>query len=160
MIHRADWTMGISFCGTKGMSTANKELQLRNDHSFLYHKTTYLSLLHKRDCPNVVEELKQRHCQHTGLLEHVAAEYRDVGKLRKRILEVCVSSSSSSSCAVIRIHRTHAQPHAGTQVSHSARTARTRTVRHEFLHARLRSRLLKTCPPPPRPSSLVRHCAG
>ena len=25
-------TMGISFCGTKGMSTANDELQLRNDH--------------------------------------------------------------------------------------------------------------------------------
>ena len=45
-------------------------------------------------------------------------------------------------------------------MSHSARTARTRTVRHEFLHARLRSRLLKSCvhsvrAPLPPPFSVV-----
>ena len=45
-------------------------------------------------------------------------------------------------------------------MTHSARTARTRTVRHEFLHARLRTRLLKSCvhsvrAPLPPPSSVV-----
>ena len=45
-------------------------------------------------------------------------------------------------------------------MTHSARTARTRTVRHEFLHARLRSRLLKSCvrsvrAPLPPPFSVV-----
>ena len=45
-------------------------------------------------------------------------------------------------------------------MTHSARTARTRTVRHEFLHARLRSRFLKSCvhsvrAPLPPPSSVV-----
>ena len=50
--------------------------------------------------------------------------------------------------------------HSFIQVTHSARTARTRTVRHEFLHARLRSRLLKSCvhsvrAPLPPPSSVV-----
>ena len=42
-------------------------------------------------------------------------------------------------------------------MTHSARTARTRTVRHEFLHTRLRSRLLKFvyAPLPPLSSVVV-----
>ena len=99
--------MGISICGTKGMLTASDELQLRNNHSFLYQKTTYLSLLHNECVPNVVEELSLRHheLELLGLLELVAEEYRDVGKLRKRILEVCVSSSSSSSSSLPGLFR-------------------------------------------------------
>ena len=51
---------------------------------------------------------------------------------------------------------THSFIHSFIQVTHSARTARTRTVCHEFLYTRFRSRLLSTCvyfahvPLPPR----------
>ena len=59
------------------------------------------------------------------------------GQHRRRLLTHCTTS-----CAVIRVHRTQAQPHARTQVTHSARTARARTVCHEFLCTRFRIRLL------------------
>ena len=47
------------------------------------------------ECPKVVDELKQRHLAHLGLLELVAEEHRDVANRKRKSYEAFSSSFSS-----------------------------------------------------------------
>ena len=60
-----------SLCATTGMLMTIGELQLRNQHSFLNHRTTHLSLHHNGHNNNLQEQhLERTHCGYLSLLHN------------------------------------------------------------------------------------------